>query len=488
MRTKLILVLILMLSIASFAQNDINYKAQIKDGSGNVVANQTIDVRFTVIADSGPTNVYLETHTGATTDANGIVILNIGDGTTTDVFTDIAWSSDTHALKVELDIEQDASFVDMGTTQFMTVPYAIHAETAANVITKIDDLSDGKSDSRNYSLFLGIGAGFNDDGSGRWGLFNIGIGYNALYSNELGLYNTATGYAALYFNTGSLNTATGVQALFNNSGGGANTAIGTNSLYSNIDGYSNTASGSSALRLNTSGFQNTASGFEALYNNDDGIRNTASGYQAMYSNTSGNYNTGIGYKTLYNKTTGHWNTALGRNALLDLTSGTNNIGIGYDAQVSNANGNNQVRIGNNQITSLSCAGAYNGIVGVTNRDVYVDNSGKIGYVASSARYKNNIVSMENIDWIFRLEPVNYSYKSDKYNLKQYGLIAEEVEKINSVLISYDNDGNVETVNYSKLIAPMLKAIQEQQDIIEKLEQKNDSYEERLAKLERLITK
>jgi len=133
MKKTISIVLLLLVTVGMYAQDGINYKALIKDNLGAVVANQTIDVRFTIIADTGPTNVYIETHTGATTDANGIVILTIGDGTSSDTFADIDWSSDTHSLKVEIDIEQDASFVDLGTTQFMAVPYALHAKTAESV-------------------------------------------------------------------------------------------------------------------------------------------------------------------------------------------------------------------------------------------------------------------------------------------------------------------------------------------------------------------
>ena len=128
-------VLILLFTVGMYAQDGINYKALIKDNLGVVVANETIDVRFTIIADTGSTNVYVETHTGATTDANGIVILTIGDGTSSDTFSDINWGGDTHSLKVEIDIEQDASFVDMGTTQFMSVPYALQATTATTATT-----------------------------------------------------------------------------------------------------------------------------------------------------------------------------------------------------------------------------------------------------------------------------------------------------------------------------------------------------------------
>lgn len=78
----------------TFAQQGINYKAIVKDGSGNVVANDLIQVQFTIL--QGATSVYQETHS-PTTDANGIVILNIGEGTPiSGTFNAIDWSADDH--------------------------------------------------------------------------------------------------------------------------------------------------------------------------------------------------------------------------------------------------------------------------------------------------------------------------------------------------------------------------------------------------------
>ena len=154
MKKALVVLLVLFISALTFAQEGINYKALIKDNLGAVVASQTIDVKFTIIADTGPTNVYVETHTGATTDANGIVILTIGDGTTGDVFTDIAWGSDIHSLKVEIDIEQDASFVDMGTTQFMAVPYALQATSATTATTAENGIPPGGTEGQVLTIVL----------------------------------------------------------------------------------------------------------------------------------------------------------------------------------------------------------------------------------------------------------------------------------------------------------------------------------------------
>ncbi|RYH74841.1 DUF1566 domain-containing protein [Flavobacteriaceae bacterium 144Ye] len=112
-----------------FAQQGINYKAIVKDGSGNVVANDLIQVQFTIL--QGATSVYQETHS-PTTDANGIVIINIGEGTPiSGTFSTIDWSADDHYLNVQ--INTGGGLTDMGTTQFMAVPYAIHAKTAESV-------------------------------------------------------------------------------------------------------------------------------------------------------------------------------------------------------------------------------------------------------------------------------------------------------------------------------------------------------------------
>jgi polyhydroxyalkanoate synthesis regulator phasin len=152
----------------------------------------------------------------------------------------------------------------------------------------------------------------------------------------------------------------------------------------------------------------------------------------------------------------------------------------------------------NSSGNVSMPYAYSTIVGGTNRDLYIDNSGLIGYVSSSLRYKTNITEMENIDWLYNLRPVNYTYKNDSTNRKQYGLIAEEVEKLNPLFVSYNSDGSVETVSYSSFISPMLKAIQEQKKKIDEqqneitelknlLKAKDTNYDQLKAEIEKIKT-
>jgi hypothetical protein len=137
MKQRLTFLIALITIAASFAQQGINYKAIVKDNLGNVVANQSIDVQFIIYEGAALTNnVYQESHT-LNSDSNGIIITNIGEGTTSDVFNDINWEIDEHWLNVQVDI--GSGLVDLGTTQFMTVPYAINA---SNVVWKKNNGTD----------------------------------------------------------------------------------------------------------------------------------------------------------------------------------------------------------------------------------------------------------------------------------------------------------------------------------------------------------
>ncbi|MEO9474118.1 MAG: tail fiber domain-containing protein [Cyclobacteriaceae bacterium] len=124
---------------------------------------------------------------------------------------------------------------------------------------------------------------------------------------------------------------------------------------------------------------------------------------------------------------------------------------------------------------------YSSTVGGTNRDLYIDNTGLIGYVSSIAASKTNIDSLQNVDWLLDLNPVEFNYRKknstgdytdEYYDELEYGLIAEEVEQVNDELVFYDVDSTgtqeLRGVSYSKLVVPLLKLVQEQQAQIEAL--------------------
>ena len=312
-------------------------------------------------------------------------------------------------------------------------------------------------------------------------LNNTAAGINTLVSNTTGSNNTAFGQDALRNNTdGGNNTANGTFSLKSNTSGDNNTASGVNALSKNLTGDNNTASGRDALFSNTTGNGNTASGLGALFNNTTGGINTASGQNALRSNISGVSNTAIGVNALRDNKTGSSNTATGRNALEKNTTGFNNIALGFDAGRNVTTGNNNIYIGNSGVASdtttikIGAAGLQNktfiaGISGVNSSaaaiPVLIDSNGQLGTVASSRRYKEEIRDMgEKSSGLMQLRPVTFRYTrafSNGEQPLQPGLIAEEVAEVYPDLVVHDHEGEIETVQYYKLIPMLLNELQKQ---------------------------
>jgi hypothetical protein len=313
---------------------------------------------------------------------------------------------------------------------------------------------------------------------------NTFLGDDALINNT-GSDNTAVGSAALSSNThGRENTATGAGALSSNTDGSENTATGFEALSSN-DATNNTATGAFALGLNTGGFDNTATGFEALFNNTTGTFNTATGSQALRSNTTGSDNTATGFDALQHNTTGIQNTALGEDALRFNTTGNQNIAVGVEAGENLTAGNNNIDIGNQGVASESntirigtqgtqtatyIAGVSGGAV--VGPAVKVNAAGKIGTAPSAARFKQGIQSMGDASKaLFALRPITFHYKQelDPEGVRQFGLVAEEVEKVDPDLVIRDADGKPYTVRYEAVNAMLLNEFLEEHRKVQKLE-------------------
>ena len=270
------------------------------------------------------------------------------------------------------------------------------------------------------------------------------------------LANTFLGDDALMSNTtGNFNTAVGASALGSNTTGLDNTAIGSSALPSNTTGSFNTAVGVSVLLHNTTGTLNTAIGNSALNSNTIGLENTATGNQALLNNTTGNNNTANGSVALGSITTGNANIAIGDHAGAKLNSGSNNIYIGNrGANVES----NAIRIG---LQGTQTTTSIAGISGATVADgvgVIVGANGKLGTVVSSVRFKDEIKPMDKAsESIHALKPVIFRYKHelDPESIPQFGLVAEEVEKVNPDLVAHDEQGKPYTVRYEAVNAMLL---------------------------------
>ena len=260
---------------------------------------------------------------------------------------------------------------------------------------------------------------------------------------------------ALHDNTGNYNTATGYQALESNTTGTNNTANGLNALNFNTTGSSNAANGAYALYNNQGASNNSAQGYKALYSNSSGTQNTADGEVALYKNTVGNNNSALGVFALYNNTSGSGNIALGYQAGTQLTTGSNNIEIGNSGVAGESA---TIRIGKNGTQTNTYMAGVSGVTIAGGIGVIVDSNGHLGTNTSSARYKENIKPMDKAsEAILALKPVTFCYKQalDPEGIPQFGLVAEEVEKVNPDLVGRDADGKAYTVRYEAVNAMLL---------------------------------
>jgi uncharacterized coiled-coil protein SlyX len=310
--------------------------------------------------------------------------------------------------------------------------------------------------------------GFDALYSNTTGNSNTATGSQALISNTTGIRNTANGFAALESNTtGERNTATGRAALANNTTGNHNTANGQNALFANSTGMQNTATGSFAMVFTTTGNQNTAEGYGAMLFNTTGNHNTGTGYFAVYQNTTGNNNTGYGYSALLNNTTGDGNIALGNFAGSNLTTGDKNIDIGNLGVAAEAN---TIRIGTQGTHTRTFVAGITGAA-VTGVAVKVNGAGQIGTAPSSQRFKTEIKPMDKAsEAILALKPVTFRYKKeiDPQGSPEFGLIAEEVEKVNPDLVARDADGKVYTVRYEAVNAMLLNEFLKEHRTVQEL--------------------
>jgi Chaperone of endosialidase len=252
-----------------------------------------------------------------------------------------------------------------------------------------------------------------------------------------------------------------------------NTAIGEAALVLNTTGNFNTATGAGALNVNTTASFNTADGFFAL-RDTTGERNTAVGFQALVTNQTGTSNTATGFQALLNNTTGSRNIALGFNAGVNLSTGDSNIDIGNAGGTGDAG---TIRIG---VQGTQTRTFVAGIIGspITGTSVVVNSTGRLGTVASSQRFKESIHPMDKAsEAILSLKPVTFRYKEeiDPDGIPQFGLIAEEVEKVSPNLVVRDADGKVNTVRYEAVNAMLLneflkehRQVQEQKATIAQL--------------------
>ncbi len=351
------------------------------------------------------------------------------------------------------------------------------------------------------------------------GHHNVAVGFQTLYENIGGDDNTVLGAVAMYYNLeGDRNTAIGRAALQNGLSSD-NTAIGYRTMYHTTLGVANTAVGIQALEFNTSGNQNVAIGFNSL-KDANASNNVGVGFEASRYNTTGSNNVAVGWLSLWANMTGSSNTGVGKGACFGC-SGSGNTAIGAEALSYGPTGSLNTAIGN----LSGAAQNIDNTIGINNWNNHVefDNYVHIGNLSnvwnggnvpwstfSDARVKTDIrEDVKGLDFILRLRPVtyhrdidaqeelhgwaqqfNFPHRYDIEEIKFSGFLAQEVETA-ALESDYDFSGitlpksehAVYTLSYETFVVPLVKAVQEQQTVIELQVKKIELLEARLKILE-----
>ena len=360
---------------------------------------------------------------------------------------------------------------------------------------------------------------FNNNNS-----FNTAIGSKALFSNVTGIGNTAIGTEALYSNTFHANTATGDRSLYSNSTGTQNTANGYFTLYFNTTGSQNVAIGNGALQGNATGSGNVALGYLCLQLNS-GNNNVAIGNQSVGS-TSGSDNIGIGSFAAIGG--GSSNTLIGSNSSIpgsfefatvlgantqancshclllggdDVNSRTR-VGINmatpvtdlHIIQQSDANLNNTRGI---RLQRATGGNQWRTFIDPSNNYIFQYNNNLYSYIepvggafinSSDERLKKDILPLDNtLGKVLQLQAKTYYYNNSKSNDRRlYGFLAQEVEKIFPEFV-FTSEGTYKGIAYSNFAVIAIKAIQEQQLLIETSQKNNKELESKISLLERRIS-
>ena len=308
----------------------------------------------------------------------------------------------------------------------------------------------------------------------------------------------ADGYQALHTQTdGAWNTAVGSQALFSTDISAYNTAIGFQALHDNTSGRGNTATGYFSLLHTTEGQYNAAFGTSALQGNLTGNGNTATGTSALASNTTGTQNVAVGSAAMNANIVGSFNTAIGTNADVAQPNLTNATSLGFGAIVD---ASNKVRIGNSAVTVIE---------------------GQVPFTTpSDGRYKFNVCEdVKGLDFVLQLRP-SLAVRRRKFDeqmeresgnkggapsyamqasydaatrIRRSGFIAQEVEKAANAT-GYDFSGIIKpktdqdhySLSYDAFVVPLVKAVQEQQQVIQEQGKKIASLQEQLDEIKKLL--
>ncbi len=504
--------LLISASLWAQAPQSFKYQAVIRDGSGNIVANQSVNIRVTIHqGSSSGTTVYQESF-NPTTNQYGLVNLNIGAGTVlSGTFNTIAWGTNSYYIQIE--VNTGSGYVDMGATQLLSVPYALFSQNSAVPGVAGPTGPTGPtgnqgiqgptgptgaaniSGSTNYLVkFTAANTGGNSvvyEGTGTYA-DNIGIG--TTYPNSKLHVNAASGTDAF-----RVQVASSTKLVVGSNGGTTlgvwSTGAPDNGLYVNGQTLIGVSSGTGgSLYQQGAKLQVQTNTKYAGYFSTDSLSYTSYAIYAKHTATGTNDTRAVkgeaksqggygyggdflgGYYGVYAKAEADDYTGLAR-GVYGYATGTAGTRYGVYGNASNSGGS-------------AAYGVYGTASGATNNyGLYCSGNGVYTGTwtqSSDLKLKKNIKPLAGaLDKIMLLQPKEYEMRREEFpsmNLsegKQFGLIAQDLEKIfpemvHTISHPINTEKGKETnmefkgIDYISLIPVLIEAIQEQQKEIEAL--------------------
>lgn len=517
--TKYLISICCLLNISTFfaqAPESFKYQAVARDLSGQTVNNSTISLRLSILNESANGSVVFQETQSVLTNDFGLFAVSIGEGIlTAGNFSGINWAEGEKFLKVETDFTGGAVYNEMGTSQLLSVPYALYAKYAGTAFLPNGTFAGNtsfwngnewvinNSNIYNNGNFVGLGTNSPLQKLDIRGQVNISLDSSYMINNNAVLNTRGTNNLNIGFQAG-MNTTIGFHNVhvgtfsgMSNTIGSQNSFIGSETGVNNYDGMMNSFFGRRAGFLNIAGNENTFIGCYAGQNNSTGNHNSFFGVTTGNSNTTGEENTFLGAHAGYYNSTGNNNTFIGNFAGQFNSVGNNNVFVGFNAEGSSSNLTNAIVIGAGAVVNAS-----NSVV--IGNSAITSIGGQVGWgTLSDKRLKQNITKEPlGLDFIQKLSPVRYNYSIDGQQGRVYsGLIAQDVSKILdemnipfSAIVQPENDKDFYSIRYAELTIPLINAVQEQQDQIELLKEQNDQLlvelktlrdlEDRIKKLEK----
>ena len=421
-KLSLLLLIMFIASINMQAQTNegFNYKAQITD-NGSALASQNVDVRFTIL-ENGTTIVY-EGEQNTTTDDNGIIILNVGEGTVIlGDFLTINWANEQF-LKVE--INTGSGYVDYGTTAMKYVPKAKYADKAGNVFSgNYNDLlnvpnlstvatSGNYNDLINKPDFTGWDTDASDDFDGNFAnLTNVPAGLSDgdddthLTEAEVDNYVSNNGYLTSEVDGSTTNE---LQNLSLN-GKTLNITNGTGVSFAGWDAdTTDDVKEINDLSDAKTTYYGIFVGYNSGTNANVGGDLVGIGHDVLQYSSSADYSVAVGSYALYSLENGQYNTAIGNQAGYSLQTGSGNIFIGNNAGY-NETGSNKLYIENSDSNTPLIGGDFSTDEVTINGSLSIKDGtqGANKILVSDANGKGSwSSSIPQQDKVMLLSPINF---------------------------------------------------------------------------------